>query len=80
MQTTFYTDNDKEDFSRCWYDIDKPNAEDPAVGILRKINTLSFATGLYLNGAPLTDVSKRAEAGMASQTVETSVIGIANNT
>ncbi|KAH7112805.1 hypothetical protein B0J11DRAFT_585269 [Dendryphion nanum] len=76
-QTTFYADKDNEDFSRCWYDIDnKRSSDDPAVEILRKLNTLSFVTGLYLSGAPATNANLRAKAGMAYQKFETSVGGI----
>ena len=75
-QSTFFADNDKDEISRCWYDIDKSGKDDPAVELLRKINMLSFTAGLYLKSAPTTDVSKRAAAGMASQTVITSVTGI----
>ncbi|KAF1851232.1 uncharacterized protein K460DRAFT_351185 [Cucurbitaria berberidis CBS 394.84] len=75
-QTTFFADTDTEDFSRCWYDIDKAGKDDPAVELLRKINTLSFVAGLYLKGAPAIDVKKRAEAGMSSQAILTSVTGI----
>lgn len=75
-QTTFFADSDKEETSRCWYDLDKPGKDDPTVEILRKLNTLSFVAGLYLKGAPTTDVKKRGEAGMASQTLVTSVTGI----
>ncbi|KAI8941045.1 hypothetical protein NX059_002289 [Plenodomus lindquistii] len=74
--TTFFANNDREDNSRCWYDINKSGKDDPAVEMLRKLNTLSFVTGLYLNGAPTTDVSQRAAAGMSSQQFLTRVTGI----
>lgn len=74
-QTTFYADvNEAED--RCWYKIDKPNRDDPAVEVLRKLNTLSFVTALYIKGAPTTDKNQRADLGMAKQTIVTSVTGI----
>lgn len=75
-QSVFFVDNDKEVADRCYYDIDKDGREDPAIALLRKINTLSFVAGLYLNGAPTTNVTDRASAGMPSQTVLTSVTGI----
>lgn len=75
-QTTFFADSDKEDNDRCYYDIDKTGKDDPTVELLRKINTLSFVTGLYLNGAPTTDVTKRKAAGMPSQDFRASVTGI----
>lgn len=75
-QTIFYADNDSEQGNRCYYDIDRDGREDPAIALLRNINTLSFVAGLYLNGAPSTDVSKRAAAGMPSQTMVTSVTGV----
>ncbi|PVI07411.1 hypothetical protein DM02DRAFT_608961 [Periconia macrospinosa] len=86
-QSIFYADNDKADGEgdaargRCYYDIDAKNREgvgrdDPAVALLRKMNTLAFTAGLYLNGAPTTDVAARPAAGMPSQTVLTSVTGI----
>ncbi|KAH9873040.1 hypothetical protein J1614_005436 [Plenodomus biglobosus] len=74
--TTFFADTDREDKSRCWYDIDRSGKDDPAVEMLRKLNTLSFVTSLYLKGAPTTDVSQRSAAGMTSQTIRTSVTGI----
>ncbi|KAJ4366817.1 hypothetical protein N0V83_007342 [Neocucurbitaria cava] len=75
-QTTFFADSDTEDFSRCWYALDRAGKDDPAIELLRKINTLSFVAALYLNGAPTTDVTQRAAAGMSSQTILTSVTGI----
>jgi hypothetical protein len=75
-QNVFYADNDKDDQSRCYYDIDKPGRDDPAIEILRKVNTLSFVTGLYLNGAPTTDVRLREKLGMSHQSVTTAITGI----
>lgn len=75
-QTMFYADSDKEDFSRCWYDIDRTGLDDPAIELLRKINTLSFTAALYLNGQPTTNVTDRAAKGMASQTALSSITGI----
>jgi hypothetical protein len=75
-QTTFFADTDTETFSRCYYDIDRPNLDDPAIELLRKINTLSFVAALYLKGQPAVDVNNRLAAGMANQTVLTSVTGI----
>ncbi|KAL1593312.1 hypothetical protein SLS60_010920 [Paraconiothyrium brasiliense] len=75
-QSIFFADSDDDDANRCYYDIDKDGRDDPAIALLRKINTLSFVAGLYLNGAPTTDVSKRKAANMPSQTVLTSVTGI----
>ncbi|KAJ4300837.1 hypothetical protein N0V90_002925 [Kalmusia sp. IMI 367209] len=76
VQSIFYADDDKRDVNRCYYDIDKNGRDDPAISLLRKLNTLSFVAGLYLNGAPNTDVDARAAKGMPSQTVLTSVTGI----
>lgn len=75
-QTTFFADSDTETFSRCYYDIDRPGLDDPAIELLRKVNTLSFVAALYLRGQPSTAVSSRAAAGLARQTVLTSVTGI----
>jgi hypothetical protein len=75
-QTTFFAENDQETFSRCYYDIDRPGMDDPAIEILRKINTLGFVAGLYWKGQPTTLVGARPAAGMANQTTETSVTGI----
>jgi hypothetical protein len=75
-QTTFFADNDTETFSRCWYDIDRPGLDDPAIELLRKINTLSFVAALYLKGQPTTNSTDRAAEGMASQTALSSVTGI----
>lgn len=75
-QTMFFADSDTETFSRCYYDIDRPGLDDPAIEILRKVNTLSFVTSLYLKGQPNVDVNNRTAAGMSSQTVLTSVTGI----
>jgi hypothetical protein len=72
----FYTDTDVSDKERCWYDIDRKTKDEYTIEILRKINTLSFITGLYLNGAPTTDKDTRAAAGMASQEFEVQVTGI----
>ncbi|KAF2127030.1 hypothetical protein P153DRAFT_388351 [Dothidotthia symphoricarpi CBS 119687] len=75
-QTTFYADTDEKKTDRCWYDIDKPGRDDPAVEILRKINTLSFVAGLYLKGATKLKKTERAAAGMTSQQIKTTVTGI----
>ncbi|KAF2626069.1 hypothetical protein BU25DRAFT_449747 [Macroventuria anomochaeta] len=75
-QTTFFADTDTETFSRCYYDIDRPDLDDPTVELLRKINTLSFVAALYLKGQPTTDVHNRTAGGMSSQTALTSVTGI----
>jgi hypothetical protein len=74
--STFYADADESDEERCWCDIVRKSRDDPTVEILQKLNTLSFVTGLYLNGAPTTNVSERAAAGMASQEFEAQVTGI----
>ncbi|KAF2451759.1 hypothetical protein P171DRAFT_478783 [Karstenula rhodostoma CBS 690.94] len=75
-QSIFFADSDDEDANRCYYDIDKNGRDDPAIVLLRKLNTLSFVAGLYLNGAPTTAVEQRKTANMPSQTVLTSVTGI----
>lgn len=75
-QSVFFADSDDDDANRCYYDIDKNKRDDPAIALLRKLNTLSFVAGLYLNGAPTTPVSQRKAANMPSQTVLTSVTGI----
>ncbi|KAJ4346141.1 hypothetical protein N0V95_005694, partial [Ascochyta clinopodiicola] len=75
-QTTFFADTDTETFSRCYYDIDRPGLDDPAIELLRKVNTLSFVASLYLKGQPSTSVQNRTALNMASQTVLTSVTGI----
>lgn len=75
-QTTFFAETSTETFSRCYYDIDRPGADDPAIELLRKINTLSFVAALYLKSQPLTPVSARRAAAMSSQTVLTRVTGI----
>jgi hypothetical protein len=75
-QTMFYADSEKEDFSRCWYDIDRAGLDDPAIELLRKINTLSFTAALYLNGQPTTNVTDRAGKNMSSHTAISSVTGI----
>lgn len=75
-QTTFFADTDMQDNGRCWYHIDKPGKDDPTVELLRKMNTLSFVSALYLKGAPSIGVDNRTAAGMASQTVDTAVGGI----
>jgi hypothetical protein len=74
--TTFYADSDEPEKDRCWYNIDKSGEVDPTIEILRKLNTLSFVTALYIKGAPTTDKSLRAGLGMANQTIEASVTGI----
>jgi hypothetical protein len=75
-QSIFFADSDDDDANRCYYDIDKDGRDDPAIALLRKINTLSFVAGLYLNGAATTPVAERKAANMPSQTVLTSVTGI----
>ena len=75
-QTTFFADTDTETFSRCYYDIDRPGLDDPAIELLRKVNTLSFVASLYLKGQPAVNVTDRSAQGMANQTVLTSVTGI----
>jgi hypothetical protein len=75
-QTIFYADNDRDDHSKCYYDIDKAGRDDPAIEILRKINTLSFVAALYVTGAPTTKLSVREKNNMAHQTIETAVTGI----
>ena len=75
-QTVFYADSNVPQKDRCWYTIDKPGRDDPTIEILRKLNTLSFVTALYIKGAPTTDVNKRKALGMASQNITTSITGI----
>lgn len=75
-QTTFFADTDTETFSRCYYDIDRSGQDDPAIELLRKLNTLSFVAALYLKGQPTTDEQNRTAAGMIQQTALSSVTGI----
>ncbi|KAI4654677.1 uncharacterized protein J4E79_008552 [Alternaria viburni] len=75
-QTTFYSDNDEVMKDACWFNINKPGRDDPTIEMLRKLNTLSFVTALYIKGAPTTDVNKRKALGMASQNITTSITGI----
>ncbi|KAF3000674.1 hypothetical protein E8E13_001157 [Curvularia kusanoi] len=77
-QTIFYADdsNTEEDFSRCYYHIDRPGLDDPLVDLFRKINTLSFVAALYLRGQPSVSVHDRAGKNMASQSALASVTGI----
>lgn len=75
-QTTFFADTDSQTNSRCYYDIDRPGLDDPAIELLRKINTLSFVAALYLKDQPSTAVTNRTAAGMSSQTALSSVTGI----
>ncbi|KAL6704625.1 hypothetical protein ACN47E_008022 [Coniothyrium glycines] len=75
-QSTYYAESSKDSASRCWYDIDRTGKDDPAVEMLRRINTLSFVAGLYLNQAPSIDVKDRPARGLPSQTIQTSVTGI----
>ncbi|KAL1793458.1 hypothetical protein ACET3X_008440 [Alternaria dauci] len=74
-QSTFYSQLD-ETHSRCWYNISDPLRDDPAIEVLRKLNTLSFVTALYITGAPLRDKDLDADHGMAHQTITASVTGI----
>lgn len=75
-QTTFYSDTDKKQGGRCWYDIDKPGIDDPAAELLRKVNTLTFVAGLYLKGATKLNYTARAAAGMASQVFPATISGV----
>ncbi|KAI4663701.1 uncharacterized protein J4E78_004118 [Alternaria triticimaculans] len=75
-QTTFYSDNDEVMKDACWFNINKPGRDDPTIEMLRKLNTLSFVTALYIKGAPKTDRDERKALGMASQNITTSITGI----
>lgn len=80
-QTLFYADDDSGDHNSCVYTIEKPGRDDPAIEMLRKINTLSFVAALYLNGAPTVDVQNRGGTGpgkfnLTSQTIRTTLTGI----
>jgi len=76
-QTVFYAENDRDDdHSKCYYNITKAGRDDPAIELLRKVNTLAFVAGLYLNGAPNTDRKDRIAKNMAHQTIVTAVTGI----
>lgn len=77
-QSIFYADSDSDDsnMDRCYYDIDASGRDDPAMALLRKINTLSFVAGLYLNNAPNLNVTDRPAKNLPSQTILTSVTGI----
>ncbi|KAI5379410.1 hypothetical protein J4E82_001925 [Alternaria postmessia] len=74
-QTTFYAQSD-ETLNRCWYNVSQPGKDDPAVEVLRKLNTLSFVTALYITGAPFSNKSLDGDLGMANQTIIASVTGI----
>ncbi|KAI4678099.1 uncharacterized protein J4E88_006618 [Alternaria novae-zelandiae] len=74
-QSIFYAESDEAE-DRCWYNIKKPGRDDPTIELLRKLNTLSFVTSLYIKGAPTTDVDERKALGMASQNITISVTGI----
>jgi hypothetical protein len=75
-QSIFYAENDRDDHSKCYYDIDKPGRDDPAIELLRKINTFSFTAALYVTGAPSMQRKDREAQNMAHQSFETSVTGI----
>jgi hypothetical protein len=75
-QTLFYADMDTQHAHRCYYSIDRPGLDDPLIELLRKINTLSFVSALYLLNQPQTPVADRAAQGMASQAALSSVTGI----
>jgi hypothetical protein len=75
-QTIFYANNDRENHSKCDYDIDKTGRDDPAIELLRKINTLSFVAALYVTGAPTTKREDRIKKNMSHQKMITSVTGI----
>lgn len=75
-QTLFYADMSTEHSHRCNYNIDRPGLDDPLIELLRKINTLSFVSALYLLNQPQTPVSARAKLGMQSQSALSSVTGI----
>ncbi|KAI4929021.1 hypothetical protein J4E85_005644 [Alternaria conjuncta] len=74
-QSIFYAESDESE-DRCWYNIKKPGRDDPTIELLRKLNTLSFVTALYIKGAPTTDRDKRKALGMTSQNITTSITGI----
>ncbi|KAF2822517.1 hypothetical protein CC86DRAFT_79694 [Ophiobolus disseminans] len=75
-QTIFYAENDRDEHSKCYYDINKPGRDDPAFELLRKVNTLGFVAGLYLKGAASIDRKDREKSNLAHQTFETAVTGI----
>lgn len=75
-QTLFYADMSTSHSHRCNYNIDRPGLDDPLIELLRKINTLSFVSALYLLNQPQTPVSARASLGMESQAALSSVTGI----
>ncbi|KAJ4309962.1 hypothetical protein N0V94_008671, partial [Neodidymelliopsis sp. IMI 364377] len=75
-QSTFFADSDTQSASRCWYAVQRPGLDDPAIELLRKLNTISFVAALYLKGQSATAAPDRAAAGMANQTVVTAVTGI----
>ena len=75
-QTTFFADTATAPSSRCHYAISQPGQDDPAIELLRKINTLSFVSALYLRGQPSTAAHLRANKLMSSQTALTRVTGI----
>jgi hypothetical protein len=75
-QTLFYADMSTSHSHRCYYNIDRPGLDDPLIELLRKINTLSFVSALYLLNQPQTPVSARASLGMESQRSLASVTGI----
>jgi hypothetical protein len=76
-QSIFYADNDRDDHSKCYYDIDKPGVrDDPAIELLRKLNTFAFTAALYVTGAPTTVRKDRIATNMAHQDFEANVTGI----
>lgn len=75
-QTLFYAENDRDEHSKCYYDIKKADRDDPAIELLRKMNTLSFTAALYVTGAPTMNRTDRLAANMAHQTFEASITGI----
>lgn len=79
-QTMFYADTNTDTpattFSRCHYPIARPGLDDPTIELLRKLNTLSFVSALYLRAQPTVPVTARAAANMSSQSTLASVTGI----
>lgn len=75
-QTLFYAENDRDEHSKCYYDIKKADRDDPAIELLRKMNTLSFTAALYVNRAPTMNRKDREAANLAHQSFEASITGI----
>jgi hypothetical protein len=75
-QSLFYAADSAAAHDSCGYNIAARDRDDPAIEVLRKLNTLSFVAALYLNGAPQLDRGARGAAHLAHQSIDTAVTGI----